>query len=300
MNHELTNAHGPFADTRDMYMAHTMFRREFALMPALVRGVTAGDMQRSQIVADHIELMVSVLHHYHEAEDKHLWPRLLNRVAAEIVPIVRLMEDQHQVIGAVIAEIDAAKGVWRNTVDSELGDVLADALDELVRHLNEHLSLQEEHILPVVETCNRRRVGCHDPRGGRKHPPRDLVADLGDDDLRGRSPGHRRHCLPHAASSASGDQGTGSSSISGSLPARPRDHKPASHSTHSRRPRDRRAPSRRCLSMTARWAREETMSRLTMHVFGLATPAAPAKVWDVLTSSEPGATYLPRLTLASN
>jgi uncharacterized protein YndB with AHSA1/START domain len=41
------------------------------------------------------------------------------------------------------------------------------------------------------------------------------------------------------------------------------------------------------------------MSRLTTHVFRLATPAPPAKVWEALTSSEPGANFLPRLTLAS-
>jgi hypothetical protein len=33
----MTTPGGPYADTRDMYMVHTMLRREFALLPALVR-----------------------------------------------------------------------------------------------------------------------------------------------------------------------------------------------------------------------------------------------------------------------
>ena len=43
-------------DGREMLMVHDVFRREFALMPAVVRGVAVGDHNRAQIVTDHIEL----------------------------------------------------------------------------------------------------------------------------------------------------------------------------------------------------------------------------------------------------
>src|SRR5215472_7521004 len=97
-----------YADTRDMYVVHTMFRREFGLMAALVRGVTAGDTERAQIVAEHIELMNGVLHHHHAGEDKHLWPRLVHRGSEEVTPVVHLMKDQHEGIGKTIDEIDGA------------------------------------------------------------------------------------------------------------------------------------------------------------------------------------------------
>ncbi|MCE7003986.1 hypothetical protein LWC34_14265 [Kibdelosporangium philippinense] len=42
------------ADTRDMSMAHTMFRREFAALPALVRTVAVGDTERADVVAEHM------------------------------------------------------------------------------------------------------------------------------------------------------------------------------------------------------------------------------------------------------
>jgi hypothetical protein len=35
-----------YADVREMYMAHTMFRREFGLLPALISGVRIGDVTR--------------------------------------------------------------------------------------------------------------------------------------------------------------------------------------------------------------------------------------------------------------
>jgi hypothetical protein len=45
---------GPRADTRDMYMVHAAFRREFGALPDQVRNVHAGDIQRSQAIGDHI------------------------------------------------------------------------------------------------------------------------------------------------------------------------------------------------------------------------------------------------------
>jgi hypothetical protein len=51
---------GSHADTRDMYMVHTTFRREFGALPSLVRNVQAGDIQRPQTIGDHIDIWVSI------------------------------------------------------------------------------------------------------------------------------------------------------------------------------------------------------------------------------------------------
>ena len=47
---------GSRAGTRDTYMVHAAFRREFGALRNLVRNVQAGDIQRSQIIADHIDI----------------------------------------------------------------------------------------------------------------------------------------------------------------------------------------------------------------------------------------------------
>lgn len=64
-------------DGREMLMVHDVFRREFALMSALVRCVAVGDHNRAQIVTDHIERMSALvppgvtvpLHSHDDAED---------------------------------------------------------------------------------------------------------------------------------------------------------------------------------------------------------------------------------------
>jgi hemerythrin-like domain-containing protein len=136
-----------------MYVVHAMFRREFGLMAALVRGVTAGDTRRAQIVAEHIELMNGVLHHHHVGEDKHLWPRLLDRRPEEAASVVHLMKDQPEGIGKTLEEIDGALEVWRSGAASDSGEPLANGLDRLVQLLEEHSREEEERALPIIEKC---------------------------------------------------------------------------------------------------------------------------------------------------
>jgi hemerythrin-like domain-containing protein len=147
----MTSSEEPYADTRDMYAVHTLFRREFALMPALVRGVTDRDEERAEIVADHIELLNRVLHHHHRAEEKHLWPKLLDRGSKDIASIVHVMEGQHENLETMISEVDWAARSWRTSAAPETGEALAGALDRMISLLNDHMGMEEVYILPIVE-----------------------------------------------------------------------------------------------------------------------------------------------------
>jgi hemerythrin-like domain-containing protein len=140
----------PYADTRDMYKVHAMFRREFALLPALVRSVPGQDLERAEIVADHIRLVSLVLHHHHTGEDATLWPLLLTRAPREIDPVVHLVEDQHQTIEDVLTETAALLAGWTSRAASEDGQALAVALEELAVALYEHMSIEERLVLPVA------------------------------------------------------------------------------------------------------------------------------------------------------
>jgi hypothetical protein len=66
-------------DTHDMVVVHSVFRREFAQLPSMVRAVTANDTARSALIAEHAREMIDVLRHHHEVEDELLWPRLRAR-----------------------------------------------------------------------------------------------------------------------------------------------------------------------------------------------------------------------------
>ncbi|MFE2544684.1 hemerythrin domain-containing protein [Actinacidiphila glaucinigra] len=141
----------PMANVKEMHVVHTMFRREFGLTPALVRGVADGDLTRTRIVAEHIDIMLSALTGHHEGEDIGLWPRLLERVSGELAPLVHVMEEQHERLHAVCDELAGAVRSWRVSGDLVRGKEVAEIADRLNRVAFEHMQLEEESILPLAE-----------------------------------------------------------------------------------------------------------------------------------------------------
>jgi hypothetical protein len=137
-------------DTRDMLAIHSAFRREYGLAPGLVRSVRPGDVARARIVADHLQETGEFLHHHHTGEDKLLWPRLRDRVPAEMAPTVELMEQQHEGIHAGMEQVDAALARWREDAAEVDRDRLAEALEALHARLTEHLAAEEQHLLPLA------------------------------------------------------------------------------------------------------------------------------------------------------
>ncbi|WUD78025.1 hemerythrin domain-containing protein [Streptomyces sp. NBC_00510] len=141
----------PMANVQEMHVVHTMFRREFGLTPALVRGVADGDLARARVVAEHLDIMLSALIGHHEGEDIGLWPRLLERVSDELVPLVHVMEAQHEQLHAVCGELAGAVRAWRVGGSSAQGAAVAGITDRLNRIAFEHMRLEEETILPPAE-----------------------------------------------------------------------------------------------------------------------------------------------------
>jgi hypothetical protein len=69
-----------------------------------VRGVSPGDQARARRVADHVAFLLEVLHLHHVGEDRLLWPKLLDRLPADVAPTVELMERQHKTIHTLTEE----------------------------------------------------------------------------------------------------------------------------------------------------------------------------------------------------
>ncbi|MEU6347097.1 hemerythrin domain-containing protein [Streptomyces sp. NPDC046977] len=166
------------ADVRDMYMAHTMMRREFRLLPQLIRDVPPGDTKRSAIVAHHAELICLVLHLHHEGEDIILWPLLLERGGEQTSAIVPEMEEQHHGIEAALHDVNELLPAWKNT--AQAGEELAAAFEVLLNRLLEHMALEEKEILPLTEklvtAAEWAQLGEH---GLAKTPKKDLPLGLG-------------------------------------------------------------------------------------------------------------------------
>ena len=147
----MTTVNEPLADARDMFAAHTMFRREFGLMPGLVRAVATGDKQRSALVADHVAMVSGVLNHHHSGEDKYVWPRLRERCPGDCEALVDVMEEQHRAVHNGLLQVAQAREAWRDSASADARHALAGAIDLILPVMNEHLTLEEERVVPLIE-----------------------------------------------------------------------------------------------------------------------------------------------------
>jgi hemerythrin-like domain-containing protein len=137
-------------DTWEMVVVHRMFRREFRLMPGLIRTVRPGDTARSEYVGDHIAALTEGLHHHHEGEDELLWPKLLGRVGSLNTSLVQRMEAQHETVATGLSTVEKLLPNWRSTADPDTGSELAVALSQVSAALDEHLTEEENEVLPLV------------------------------------------------------------------------------------------------------------------------------------------------------
>jgi len=137
-------------DTRDMVVVHDSIRRQFGQAPSLVRGVAPGDTGRAAVVADHLDLLGALLHHHHVGEDRLLWPVLQPRVPAESAATVARMEGQHEGIAEAQATVSTAVAAWRVGAGVDERETLATTWEDLRARITEHLTAEEQHILPLA------------------------------------------------------------------------------------------------------------------------------------------------------
>lgn len=137
----------------EMKTIHSAFRRELRLAPDLLRAVEHGDRLRANLVATHLDLMDRFLHHHHTIEDEMLWPKLLERVPAEIAPVVEMMEAQHATVADLLAKTVTLRAAWRKDADAARAAELAAIYTRLHDALVEHLDAEEQHVMPLVEAC---------------------------------------------------------------------------------------------------------------------------------------------------
>jgi hemerythrin-like domain-containing protein len=181
-------------DTRDMVLVHRVFRREFRLLPLMVRGVADGDTTSASRISRHATEMTDALHHHHQNEDELLWPRLLQRAPLD-AELAERMEAQHNVISELLARAEAALPEWQRTARAGDGDALAAGLGELHARLEEHLDEEETHVLPIVgQTITPAEWNELAERGFAAMPKRRALVFLGHI-LESASPGERSRFL---------------------------------------------------------------------------------------------------------
>jgi hemerythrin-like domain-containing protein len=137
-------------EVREMVVVHGMFRHVLGRLPAQVRAVPGGDHEKAGVVVDHVDLAVDALHHHHTAEDRHLWPVLMDRAQPDHEVIER-MESQHEGLAGLLERVQVQAAQFRYSAAAGDGEHLAATLEGLTAALEEHLADEEEHILPLAE-----------------------------------------------------------------------------------------------------------------------------------------------------
>ncbi|MEW1951904.1 hemerythrin domain-containing protein [Terrabacter sp. NPDC080008] len=132
----------------EMVIVHRAFRRETRLLPALVREVADGDVERAATLAKVLRLVLSGLEMHHTGEDAVLWPALLER-AAPSTGLVETMQAQHHVIEDHLERVAHLLPAWQSAPTRARSVELADVLDRFAVDLAEHLDLEEREILPL-------------------------------------------------------------------------------------------------------------------------------------------------------
>jgi hemerythrin-like domain-containing protein len=138
-------------DRREMVAVHDMLRREFALLPALVADVRVGASNRVQTVGIHIDGVTTVLHHHHQAEDDYVWPVLVDRCDDSAVALMGRMEEQHLELAGRLDAAKTALSTWRAISSAASRHALVDALRGLIPPLEQHLTDEEECVVPLME-----------------------------------------------------------------------------------------------------------------------------------------------------
>jgi hemerythrin-like domain-containing protein len=132
-----------------MAIVHKTFRRAFEESAQLVRTNPTPSAQRVTFLADHIDFVISVLHHHHESEDLLLYPLLAERAKAQLA-MVDEVGHQHVEVNGGIDAVTESCAAWRGAPSADTGEQLAAALDDLNTVLQPHLDDEEQKVVPLA------------------------------------------------------------------------------------------------------------------------------------------------------
>jgi len=166
---------GPIlCDTGAMVVIHAFFRVQFGEAPDLVRGVREGDLEHAAYVADHLEYLITALHHHHEGEDLMLWDELTRRAPACALHVDR-MRRQHAEMSHRLDEMQPTIGPWRDAPGTATAAPLLSALEAVLASLAEHLPDEEQEILPPAATAFTQREWDRMGTVARRQTPRNKM-----------------------------------------------------------------------------------------------------------------------------
>jgi iron-sulfur cluster repair protein YtfE (RIC family) len=130
---------------------HAALRRDLTRMINVFTGANDhARPERRAALAEHVGLVLDLLHHHHTGEDTGLWP-LVRRRAPDLGSQLDTMEAEHACVAGAIASTRAAARQYAMTTDSTAGGRrLQQALADLSGVLLPHLDHEETEVMPRV------------------------------------------------------------------------------------------------------------------------------------------------------
>jgi hypothetical protein len=128
---------------------HAALRRDLERAIGSLGGPGHSTPAQRAALAEHVGLVLDLLHHHHTGEDTGLWP-MVRRRAPDLGAQLDMMEAEHaSVAGAVISTRTAARQ-YAATTDPSAARRLREALVELSHVLLPHLDHEETEVMPRV------------------------------------------------------------------------------------------------------------------------------------------------------
>ena len=128
---------------------HTALRRDLErAIGSLTPAARHMQAQRAAL-AEHVNLVLDLLHRHHTGEDTGLWP-LVRRRAPDLGSQLDMMEAEHASVAGAIVSTRAAARHYAATSDPSVGSRLREALVELSGVLLPHLDHEETEVMPRV------------------------------------------------------------------------------------------------------------------------------------------------------
>ena len=134
-------------DVSDMYPVHNVFRDTLHAAPDLVGSVDADDQERLELVVSYYTNILDFLEAHHAGEEELVFPLLKERLPDQ-AGLVDTIADQHHDVLGLVGESTQLLGRW-SAGDAGAQGACADTLAALGRGMSEHLSDEEQRLLPL-------------------------------------------------------------------------------------------------------------------------------------------------------
>jgi hemerythrin-like domain-containing protein len=127
---------------------HAALRRDLARTLDTLVATEHRTPRQCRALAEHLGLVLDLLHHHHTGEDQGLWP-LVRRRAPDLAAQLDMMEAEHAAVAGAIDSTRAA-AIRYSSDPTSAGDDLRNAVRTLQDTLLPHLDHEETEVMPRV------------------------------------------------------------------------------------------------------------------------------------------------------